>query len=128
MPVLCDFTVIQDGTVTIGDNGPALKKNFNTGGRHNSQALLMLNVKGLNDGFATVKINGTFVKAIQPNTNGDNTSWFSQHMVLPSHLLSPSSSNQNQIEIGRVTEDDNVAGNFDDFSVRDVVIFFHQSA
>ena len=125
MPVLCDFTVIQDGNVTIGDNGPDFSKTFSTGGRHDSQALLMLNVTGLTDGSAIVKINNKFQKTIQPCA--DSSQWLSQHMVLPSDLLSPND-NQNEIVIQRVDETANGSGNFDDFIVRDIVVFFHQSA
>lgn len=126
MAVLCDFTVIQDGNVTIGDSGPEFTKTFSTGGRHDTQALLMLNVQGLTDNFAIVQINGEFQKAIQPTAAANSGQWFSQHMVLPSDLLSPND-NQNEIIIQRVDETGGGEGQFDDFVVRDIVIFFHQS-
>jgi hypothetical protein len=127
MPVLCDFTVIQDGIVTIGDGGPEFVKSFGTGGRHNSQALLMINVRGLTDNFAQVQINNTPIKALQPSTQANSGQWFSQHMVIPSHLLSPVEGN-NQIRIKRVSETGAGGGSFDDFEVRDVVCFFHQES
>ncbi len=127
MPILGDFTIIQDGTVTIGDsNGSNFTRTFSTGGRHNSQAVLMLNVKGLTDGNAVVQFGNNFVKAIQKTTHANRKDWYSQHMVVPGNFLSPNA-NQNQITIRRVNEADNVPGDFDDFSVRDIVIFFHQS-
>ena len=127
MPIVADFTVIQDGNVTIGDNNASFIKTFSTGGRHNSSAMLMLNVRGLADGHAAVRINGDFQKALQPHADGDSSRWYSQHMVLPSSLLSPNA-NQNELRIDRVEENDNVSGSFDDFVIRDVVIFFHQQA
>ncbi len=126
MPILGDFTIIQDGTVTIGDNGPTFTRTFSTGGRHNSQAVLMLNVRGLTDGNAIVKFGNNFSKAIQKTSNDNSSTWFSQHMVVPGNFLSPNA-NQNQLTIQRVAEADNVSGSFDDFFVRDIVIFFHQS-
>jgi hypothetical protein len=126
MPVLCDFTVIQDGTVIVGDSGPAFSKNFSTGGVHNAQALLMINVQGLTDNFAQVIVNGLTVKGLMPSPDGNSGQWFSQHMVLPSSLLSPVDGN-NKLEIKRVLETGGGEGQFDDFNVRDIVCFFHQS-
>jgi hypothetical protein len=128
MPVVCDFTVIQDGTVTIGDNTGKFQQSFGTGGRHNSQALLMVNVKGLTRKFAAVRLNGTFLKALQPAVEASRDQWFTQHMVLPSHLLSPNEG-QNVIEIFHADNTNSAdGGQFDDFEIRDVVCFFHQEA
>ncbi len=126
MTILCDFTVIQDSNRTIGDAGPAFTRNFSTGGRHDSQAMLMVNVRGLTDSHAVVRINGKVVKPLQPNTWENRHQWFSQHMVLPSDLLSPNS-NQNEITISRVLETGSSGGTFDDFIIRDLVLFFHQN-
>jgi hypothetical protein len=128
MPVVCDFTVIQEGTRKIGDAGQ-FSKNFGTGGRHDTQALLMINVKNLTHNFAQVIINGTTLKALQPSSEADREQWFSQHKVLPSGLLSPVEGN-NIIEIKRVLNNNpgNGGGQFDDFEIRDVVCFFHQAA
>ena len=143
--VLCDFTVIQDGNVQIGDNSnhpdvttegegspfgegsPVYRKHFSTAGRRDTQALLMINVFGLTDGSATVIINNKIVKSLEPCPQGNSSQWFSQHMVLQSDLLSPNDG-QNLIEIKRVLETGNGGGTFDDFIVRDIVCFFHQAS
>ena len=70
MTVLCDYSVIHAGRVVIGNGSdpndpnvefekdgsafgkgsPMFSKKFNTDGRHDAQALLMINVQGLTDG------------------------------------------------------------------------------
>ena len=145
MPVLCDFTVIQDGEVQIGDNSnhpnvveegpgspfgegsPMFRKNFSTAGRRDTQALLMINVRALTDNSATIFINDKVVKPLTPCPQGNSSQWFSQHMVLQSDLLSPNDG-QNVIEIKRVLETGGGGDEFDDFLVRDIVCFFHQAS
>jgi hypothetical protein len=124
-----DVTTEGEGS-PFGEGSPVYRKRFSTAGRRDTQALLMINVRGLTDGSATVIINNKIVKSLQPCPQGNSGQWFSQHMVLQSDLLDPSSKDgQNVIEIKRVLETGNGGGGqFDDFIVRDIVCFFHQAS
>jgi hypothetical protein len=135
MTVLCDFTVIQEGEVRIGDNSagavpdtdgsPMFQKTFKTTKRHNTHALLMMNVFGLTDSSAEIRINGQWVK---PLDRGKHNQWFSQHIVVRPNVLK--ASDLNTLEIKRALETDpnelSKGKKYDDFIVRDIVIFFHQ--
>ena len=148
MTVLCDYSVIQAGRVVIGNGSdpndpniefekdgsafgkgsPMFSKKFNTDGRHDAQAVLMINVQGLTDGNAVVFVNNKPVNPLTPSPQGNSSQTFTQHMVLPSDLLSPTGGN-NLLVIKRVLEGAGVnPKDFDDFVVRDIVCFFKQSA
>ena len=87
----------------------------------------MINVQGLRDNFAQVIVNGLTVKALMPSPDANSGQWSSQHMVLPFSLLTPVDGN-NKLEIKRVLETGDSEEQFNDFNIRDVVCFFHQSA
>ena len=87
MTVLCDYTVIRESEIIIGNNsdrndpdivvatdgpfrGPRFSKKFNTDGRENAQALLMINVRGLTDNSAVVMVNNKIVKSLTPCPSG----------------------------------------------------------
>ena len=144
MTVLCDYTVIRESEIIIGNGsdrndpdifvatngpfkGPRFSKKFNTDGRENAQALLMVNVRGLTDSNAVVMVNDKIVKSLTPCPQGNSGQTFSQHIVLQSSLLSPTGGN-NRLEIMRVQEAGGSIEQFDDFAVRDIVCFFKQSA
>lgn len=137
MPVLCDFTLIQgDGPVTIGDGLPVWEKTFNTGGRRSDQpALLIFNVRGLtrtNDSV-NVKVNNTVVGQIHPyggltTAQKDDTAkyWYTQLIAMNGTELKDGN---NEIQIEAVGFPESTPTNkFDDFNLKDVVCFFHQSA
>ena len=46
MPVLSDFTVIEENEFVQQSSTPVYSKSFNTGGRHNTNALLDIAVLG----------------------------------------------------------------------------------
>jgi hypothetical protein len=150
MPVVCDFNVISGTTgtgVTIDevvtpagarcpDDPSAFCATFGTGGRHDSLAMLMMQVSGLT--FATdtptVFINGNFVGSIQPvrfRLQADRTEnddhWYTQYIVFDGGHLN--SGTPNLLRINGVTFPEATASNQKDrFRVRDVVCWFHQSA
>lgn len=127
MPVLCDFTVIQgDINKVIGDDGVAQwEETFNTGGRC-GQAVLMFMVKGLTSttNNVDVKINGKVIGKIY-HYNGANAShWFTQIINVGKGYLNDG---DNLLQIHAVSFPDAESGNiYDDFSIRDVIIFFQQ--
>ncbi|MCG8693174.1 MAG: hypothetical protein MI806_18380 [Minwuiales bacterium] len=133
MPVVADFTVIVGDTpVTIGDNRPVYEKNFNTGGRFPTDALLMFNVRHLTHTHrnVVVRVNNQEVGRIFPYSgrNEDANNWYTQTIVLnPGQLRD--GDNELQIDAVRLDGADTSPSNvFDDFSVKDVVCFFHQHA
>ena len=143
MTVLCDYTVIRESEIIIGNSsdrndpdivvatdgpfrGPRFSKKFNTDGRENAQALL-ISLRGLTDNSAVVMVNNKIVKSLTPCPSGNSGQTFSQHIVLQSSLLSPTGGN-NRLEIMRVQEGAGGSDQFDDFAVRDIVCFFKQSA
>jgi hypothetical protein len=137
MPIVSDFTVIQgDQSRRLGDGATLWEKNFNTGGRRSSgQAILMLMVKGLT--YATegvdVKINNRSVGKIFPYRwptqelrNADAAHWYTQIINVGGSNLNNGS---NELQLQAIGFPEATGTNqFDDFSVRDVVCFFNQSA
>ena len=81
----------------------------------------MINVEALTDGKAVVMVNGEIVNPLTQCPQANVTQTFTQHMVLPSDLLSPTGGN-NRLEIMRVPEAGGTIEQFDDFAVRDIVI------
>lgn len=134
MPVLCDFVQIKgDGTIRIGDPpGVAVwEATFNTGGRNRSHpALLIFNVKGLThtkDNVA-VRVNDKSVGKIYRYGGGGDTAgyWFTQMIEVSGSTLNDG---DNEIEIRAVGHPGSSAGNlYDDFWLKNVYCFFHQSA
>ena len=137
MPVVCDFVqIVGDGPVTIGDSNHVWEKPFNTGGRNTSYtALLIFNIRGLT--YATdavdVKINNRVVGQIAPyrglsNAERDNTAkhWYTQMIAMNGSELN---SGDNEIQIEAVGYPEATGSNkFDDFQIKNMVCFFHQSA
>jgi hypothetical protein len=132
MPVVSDFTLIQGDTpVTIGDALPVWEKTFNTGGRESgSPAFLIFNVRGLTvtNVNVVVKINNVEVGQIR-RYGGDGdiaNNWYTQMIAVSGSQLN---NGNNEIQIQAVGWPGAEAGNlFDDFQLKDVVCFFHQSA
>jgi len=142
MTVLSDFAAIQfspdDGTFErpyrVGDNpgndtpnGP-LQIPFNTGGMHHSPALLTLMVRGITvtDGarVAIRTTNGEIdIGRLLPVRAEDVDVWRHEQFIIPTNVLSGSNSMANTLVIGRAGPQ----GSRDDFEVRDIVCFFHQS-
>ena len=138
MPVLCDFTTIlgvdDDGDeveVTIGDANTEMERMFNTGGRESgSPAFLILNVRGLTHANedVPVRINGVVVGSIRRYPGEETTQdyWFTQMIPLKGSALHDGN---NTLEIRAVSWTGATNGNlFDDFTLKSVVCFFHQSA
>ena len=102
MTVLCDYSVIHAGRVVIGNGSdpndpniefekegsafgkgsPMFSKKFNTDGRHDAQALLMINVQGLTDGNAVVFVNNKPVNPLTPSPQGNSSQTFTQHTAI----------------------------------------------
>jgi len=132
MPVVSDFTLIRgDSVVTIGDGLPLWEATFGTGGRVASEpALLIFNVRGLTVANANVivKINNEEVGQIR-RYGGDGdivNNWYTQMIAVGGDQLNDGN---NELQITAVGWPGAEAGNlFDDFQLKDVVCFFHQSA
>ena len=132
MPVVSDFTLIRgDSVVTIGDSLPVWETTFNTGGRESgSPAFLIFNVRGLTATTVNVavKINNQEVGQIR-RYGGDGdivNNWYTQMIAVDGSTLN---NGNNELQIQAVGWPGAEAGNlFDDFQLKDVVCFFHQSA
>ena len=136
MPVVCDFIqIVGDSPVTIGDGLPVWEKTFNTGGRSSSStAFLLFNVRGLThtDRDVDVKINNQVIGQIARygglnNAERDDTAkyWYTQMIAMNGSTLN---NGDNEIQIEAVGWPGATASNqFDDFQLKDVMCFFHQS-
>jgi hypothetical protein len=136
MPVLCDFTqIVGDSPVTIGDSLPVWEKSFGTGGRQADEtALLIFNIRGLTYATNTVnvKINNQVVGQIHPygglnNAERDDAAkyWYTQMIAVSGSTLVDGN---NEIQIDAVGFPGATNTNkFDDFQLKDVICFFHQS-
>ena len=132
MPVLCDFTLIRDNdAVTIGDADDTWQATFNTGGRESgSPAFLIFNVRGLTatNVNVVVEINDEEVGQIRRyGGDGDiNNNWYTQMIAFSGSTLN---NGNNEIKIQAVSWPGAEEGDlYDDFQLKDVVCFFHQSA
>lgn len=137
MPVLCDFTqIVGDAPVNIGDALPVWEKNFNTGGRHrDGTAFIIFNIRGLTyaDANIDVKINNRSIGRIYPypclndaDRNNVARHWYTQMIAMNGSELN---NGDNEIQINAVGfAGSNNANRFDDFEIKDVMCFFHQSA
>ena len=154
MPIVADFTVLnketadklQNGTFehpyVIGDaSGQRFEHTFNTGGRHHASGLLTLMVRELTQGSARVAIkrkDGAEITLgrLQESSQQDAHMWRQQQFVIETNILSSGSGEDNTLVIGRVDAEPTGAdgapqgprNRFDDFQVRDIVVFFHQAA
>jgi len=137
MTVLCDFIeIVGDSPVSIGDALPVWEKTFNTGGRNSSAtAFLIFNVRGLT--FAqtnvNVKVNNVIVGSITPygglnKTEKDDVAkyYYTQMISLSGSQLN---SGDNEIQIEAIGFPESTSSNkFDDFDVKNMMCFFHQTA
>lgn len=146
MPVVADFTVLnkmnvdgtQNGTYQkpykIGDSsGARFEHTFNTGGRHHSPGLLTLMVRRLSEGTARVAIkrkDGTEVNLgrLQESAAADVSLWRQQQFIIGTNILDPGDGEDNTLVIGRVKINPLGDNQYDDFEVRDIVVFYHQIA
>lgn len=146
MPVLCDFTqIVGDTPVNIGDSNPVWSATFNTGGREASQTgFLILNVRGLthSDLNVPVSLNGTQIGSIQtyrpggagidttnvnqPEKLRQNDHWYTQMIAFSGNQINDGN-NTIQIQAAQFPESTQ-SNRFDDFQIKDVICFFHQSS
>lgn len=129
MPVQCNFIVIQgDENKVLGDRGDAKwEKTFNTAGRRSGgEAILMLMVKGLTaTRDALVKINNVRVGQIFHCIYENRDYWFTQIIDIGPDILKDG---DNQLQIVAASLPHPKPGElYDDFYIRDVICFFHQS-
>lgn len=122
--------VLGDTNRRIGDGAILWEKDFGSGGASGS-AILMLMVKGLTyaEDPAKVLINRTEVGKIYPyryatreEREANKNHWFTQIINIGGGILKTSGANEIRIEAVGYPESGSDA--FDDFYVRDVVIFF----
>ena len=154
MAVLSDYTYLgkSNGWGTgsefgapfvIGDaSGGRFTRKFSTGGvRGNAPALLTMMVRGLKDGTARVAIETPNTQFLDPTFAPDGEfflgrisrqapttiedEWHQQNFTIPSGILS-GSNDANTLIIGRVPSVPPTPGQFDDFEVRDIYVFFKQ--
>ncbi len=137
MPVVCDFTqIIGDSPVTIGDPRLVWEKTFNTGGRNSgSSGFFIFNVRGLTYANVDVKVklNNKVVGNISrygglndADRNENAKYWYTQMVAFNGSDLK---NGNNEIQIEAVGFPGSTSSNkFDDFQVKDMMCFFHQSA
>ncbi len=127
MPVVSDFSVILDGTKTIGDSNTNWEANFNTGGRNaNSVAVLSYMVKGMTIANTSAKIfiNNKHIGNVMRAKGAKPEHWFSQSHVFDSDCLK---NGDNEIRIGAVNNPNHGDDHFDDFSIRSMIVTFKQT-
>ena len=118
--ILCDFVEIV-GDTPINVTSTAQTINFNTGGRiasgTQSSAFLLFNVRGLtNPRLVPVRVNDRNVGSIFPYSNSNVSYWYTQMIALTGNQLN---SGDNQILLEAVDNDQ--------FEIKNMVCFFHQS-
>jgi hypothetical protein len=132
------------GFFVVGDaSGGRFEREFSTAAvRGNAPALLTMMVRALKDGTARVAIktpntldldpaiapNGELNLgriSRQPSTTIGQDEWYQQNFTIPSGILS-GGEDANTLIIGRVPSSPSTAGEFDDFLVRDIYVFFKQ--
>ena len=127
MPVLSDFTVIEDNAFVTQSGTPVYSKSFNTGGRHNSNALLDIAVlggarSGDENISVRVRVNG------RPITTFTANRWTSHFTIVYDRILAvivPSilrSSGNNTLELEPLWE-----GSGDYLFLGAVACHFHQA-
>lgn len=128
MPVLSDFTIIDKNEFVSRSSTPVYRRSFNTGGRHNSNALLDIAVLG---GFRSgdenisvrVRVNGVNITSFIANR------WTSHSTIVydrVSAVIDPSilrSSGNNTLELIPTWESSN-----DYMFLGPIVCHFHQAA
>ena len=132
MPVVSDFTLIRgDSVVTIGDGATLWEATFGTGGRVAAEpAVLIFNVRGLTEATTNVvvKINNVEVGQIRPYDGSADSpnNWYTQMIAVGGQELNDGN---NELQIQAVGWPGATPNNlFDDFQLKDVVLFFHQAA
>jgi hypothetical protein len=136
MAIVSDFAVILGDTeVRVGDRATSWEKDFNTGGRVSGNAVLMLMVKGLTYATKTVdvKINDMTVGQIFPNywptkelRDADAEHWYTQIINVTGSMIKDGT---NRMKIGAIGfGGSSPANEYDDFYIRDIVIFFQQKS
>lgn len=146
MPELSDFVlIVGDGPVTIGDGNVTWEDTFNTGGRNrNSPAFLLFNVRGLTHATkdVPVRVNEQEIGRIHnyfpggsgvdrtrvddPHKHRQRDHYYTQMIAMAGGTLN---NGENEIEIDAVDYPGSSGSNkFDDFDIKDMVCFFHQSA
>jgi hypothetical protein len=137
MPVLCDFVqIVGDAPVNIGDSLPVWEVKFNTGGRDSSgTAFLIFNVRALThtNVNVNVKINNKTIGQIarygglSEAERADTAHyWYTQMIAMNGSNLN---NGDNEIQIEAVGFPGATNTNkFDDFQLKNVICFFHQSA
>ena len=126
MPVVSDFTVIQQAGLVIGDRGTRLfEKKFSAAGRSTSgHAYLQLMVKGLTgSGDLAVRVNGRTVGVIESQPGDDARHWSTQLIPFPSSVLHDG---DNELEI-RAKPSSIERDSFDDCKIQAVVCCFKQA-
>lgn len=152
MPILGDFTVLQfSGTpdlltyeqpLTVGSGATSFADSttiaFGTGGvETNTPGLLTMMVRGMNrTAEANVRITSEFVGLGSPDSflgklqglpNSLQGQWFQQQFRIKTNMLSPADSDTaNLLHLG-VAQLQRGSGNFVEYEVRDIVVYFHQS-
>lgn len=124
----------------IGDdsdtNGARFAHAFSTGGAHFSHALVSFMHRGLRLGSARVAVRNrdtgvehNIGRIRQSRTFNESKMWKHEQFVIDKTFISRSgSADRNELIIGRVPNPNDPDDDFDDFHVRDIVVFFHQAA
>ena len=132
MPILSDFVqIVGDTPVVIGDSLPGAvatwTETFNTGGRRSDEsAFLLFNIRGLRSANTDVgvKVNDILVGHIAryaQTTEQELQNWYTQMIAVSGSTLR---NGDNEIKIEGVPANNLL----DDFEVKNMVCFFHQSS
>ncbi len=130
MAILGDFvTLWGDSPVRIGDGHTSHFWDFYTHGRRDKDdAILMLMVQGLTTSTnnPVVRLNDIVVGSISDYQGANKNHWFTQIINLaPGELYKDK---KNRLLIEGVTFPGGGDNNYDDFHIKSLVVFFHQSS
>ncbi len=118
MTVVCDFTVVQDGTPAPILAREVWTRSFDTRARvGDSQALLIFNVRDLSGTALHPLVNGREIGDLRSYEGTSDRNWYSQTLVFDSNFLH--SDEPNILSIQATVESG-------DFRLKDIVCFFKQ--
>ncbi|UCD13714.1 MAG: hypothetical protein JSW60_09180 [Thermoplasmatales archaeon] len=125
MPVVCDFEVVQGSSVHVGDRGgPYWSGTFNTGGRRSSGlVLIMYEHNGIQESDNSLWLNGKKLYNIEKSREKG------YRVDIGTFPASKLQSGSNTLEIRAAAATPGTGrSRYDDFDMKNIVVFFHQRA
>ena len=129
MAILSDFVrIVGDNRITIGDNSNSsgFTTNFRTAGRiSNRAAFISFMVRGMTLATedAEVFVNDQQVGRLENNNGGRVNAWQTQSISFAGSVLNDG---ENTLRVDTVPS--STGGNFDDFTISNVICHFHQDS